>query len=180
MKRTMILVAFACVLAATSATGCQQEGVSAQSAATRFVLSAAAQSKVEQVLASYENVRQKLAKDDLAGTAADLATLERAANEAVSLAPAQGQPVLKAISEAAKALKDENKSNADQTRKAFGEVSRHVVALLVAVPSLQQGRFVFSCPMAQGYQKWVQTKAQLENPYMGTRMLTCGSPSDWS
>ncbi len=163
--------------------GCDQSGAgaaSAQPTIATFALSAAAAGKVEQALASYENVRAKLAKDDVAGIVADSGTLERAASEAAGLSAPDAQPVLKALATTAKQLKEMPKSDADAVRKAFGEVSRNVMTLLIAVPSLRQGRFAFHCPMAQGYPKWVQTKAQLENPYMGTRMLTCGSASDWT
>lgn len=157
--------------------GCQQENVSAQPGAVS--LPVAAQGKVEQALASYDNVRARLAKDDISGIVTDTANLQRAADEAAALTSGAGQSMLKSLAAAARALKDINKSNADEVRKSFGEVSRHVVTLLRAVPTLQAGRFVLHCPMAQGYQKWVQTKAQVDNPYMGTRMLTCGSASDW-
>jgi hypothetical protein len=167
-------------LTALSGLGCGQDAASAQQGSVAVVLSAEAQGKVDQALAAYENVRAKLAKDDVTGIVADAGNLERASNEAAALATGSGQSVLKALSAAAKALKDINKSDADEVRKSFGEVSRRVVALIAAVPSLQRGRFVFSCPMAQGYQKWVQTKSQVDNPYMGTHMLTCGSANDWS
>ena len=50
----------------------------------------------------------------------------------------------------------------------------------MARPFLQTGRLVFRCPMATGYGKWIQTKAPLENPLFGSKMLTCGEASDWS
>jgi len=54
-----------------------------------------------------------------------------------------------------------------------------MVALMVAEPSLSRGRHVFECPMANGYRKWIQPGANISNPYMGTRMPTCGSATDW-
>ena len=69
---------------------------------------------------------------------------------------------------------------ADDQRREFGALSRAVVTLLSEHEALAHGRYVFQCPMAQGYQKWVQTAEELENPYMGGRMLRCGSSSDWS
>ena len=76
-------------------------------------------------------------------------------------------------------LKAMSKSEANAVRKAFGEVSRPLVALLSASPQLRAGRHVFTCPMAQGYKKWIQTSDQISNPYMGTSMPMCGSGSDW-
>lgn len=169
----LVLVSAAC-LATAAVSGCQHDEASAQVAVVRFELSAAAAGKVEQALASYENIRAKLAKDDLA-IAEDATTLEASATAASALTSADGQAVLSALATAAKALKRMSTSDADALRKSFGEVSRHVVALITAVPALAQGRFVFSCPMAQGFEKWVQTKPQIDNPYMGKKMLTCGS-----
>ncbi len=61
-----------------------------------------------------------------------------------------------------------------KARAAFGELSRAVVAVVAADPSLQPGRFLFQCPMAKGYQRWVQLEEKMANPYMGKRMLECG------
>lgn len=174
---TRLIVVCAGWLATAAVSGCQQDEVSAQASqapTVRFELSAAAAGKVEQALASYENIRAKLAKDELA-VAEDAATLEASATAASALTSADGQAVLNALAAAAKALKGMPTSDADALRKSFGEVSRQVVALIAAVPALAQGRFAFSCPMAQGFQKWVQTKPQIDNPYMGKKMLTCGS-----
>lgn len=44
---------------------------------------------------------------------------------------------------------------------------------------LQRGWHVFRCPMAEGFQKWFQPYAQIENPYMGQYMLACGSSDKW-
>lgn len=163
--------------------GCQQDEVRAQTGAVVTVeLAPEVLRHTEQLLASYENVRARLANDDVTGLGDDLQKLETAATQAASAATsaAAAQAALRSIAGAAKTLRDVNKSNADEVRRTFGELSRHLVALLVLAPRLQSGRFVFQCPMAQGYQKWVQTKSQVNNPYMGTRMLTCGSASDWS
>lgn len=55
-----------------------------------------------------------------------------------------------------------------------------MVALAAEDPSLTEGRRVFSCPMAEGYQQWVQTSGKPENPYMGQQMLACGGAGSWS
>ena len=64
-------------------------------------------------------------------------------------------------------------------REQFGEVSKELVTIIAQTPALQEGRHVFTCPMAKGYQKWVQREAKMANPYMGKKMLECGSASDW-
>lgn len=68
----------------------------------------------------------------------------------------------------------------DAMRLAYGELSKPLVALASAAPELRGGRHVFLCPMARGYQKWLQAEPSLKNPYFGAKMLTCGEASDWS
>ncbi|MEC7984917.1 MAG: efflux RND transporter periplasmic adaptor subunit [Myxococcota bacterium] len=67
-----------------------------------------------------------------------------------------------------------------QARGAYQELSRSVIALISIYPSLKDGLFVFSCPMVEGYNKWVQTEETMANPYMGTAMLQCGMPAEFS
>lgn len=68
----------------------------------------------------------------------------------------------------------------DPMRLAYGELSKPLVALASAVPALREGRHIFECPMAKGYQKWLQAEPSLRNPYFGAKMLTCGEESDWT
>lgn len=143
-------------------------------------LSADRQQSIRRALDAYEQVRGQLARDEVAGVAASASVLEQAANEAAGKAPENLRVHLEGITSSARSLKDMPKNDAGAVRQAFGDVSRSVVALLAAEPSLQQGRHVFECPMAQGYKKWVQPTANLSNPYMGTRMPTCGSASEWT
>jgi Cu(I)/Ag(I) efflux system membrane fusion protein len=75
--------------------------------------------------------------------------------------------------EAAKQLGAE--SNLDKARIPFGEVSKTLVMLAGADPRLAKGRHVFDCPMTKTYNKWIQSSEQMSNPYMGPKMLACGS-----
>ena len=93
----------------------------------------------------------------------------------VQASPGQGS----GSADAAEALSRAPVDDPDAVRKAFGEVSRSVVALLAAEPSLREGLNIFECSMAQGYQKWVQKTETIENPYMGSQMLACGTKATW-
>ena len=126
------------------------------------------------MLAAYERVRGSLAADDANVTAA-AREIEAAASAAAATPGASEH--YKAIASGAAALA--TATELADARKAFGEISRHVVELLAADKMLAQGKFVFECPMAKGYRKWVQTSDALENPYMGKRMLHCGGESTW-
>jgi membrane fusion protein, copper/silver efflux system len=131
------------------------------------------------VLNAYEGLRSALAADDLSGAQAaakQLATVATEAGKGTSTALVAG---LKAIADAATVEAALAHTDATAVRKQFGEVSKHLVALVTSDAKLQQGRYVFECPMAPGYGKWIQTDTQVSNPYMGKRMLTCGSKSTW-
>ena len=134
---------------------------------------------VAATLTAYEDIRAKLAADDIAGATAQADALANAATEAAADAPEALRGELSNTARAAEALSKTPTDDPDAVRKAFGEVSRFVVALLATDSSLREGTHVFECPMAQGYQKWVQRTDATENPYMGKRMLACGSKATW-
>ena len=121
-----------------------------------------------QALERYEALRSKLAADDgaLQDDASALASAAREAKRDVLATAADSLAKLPAEDLAA-------------LRKQFGEVSKEIVTLIAETPALQEGRHVFACPMAQGYQKWVQLEETKANPYMGTKMLECGSATEW-
>ena len=84
------------------------------------------------------------------------------------------------ISAAATTLKANDFKDLEAARKEFGDLSKAMVALVSDVPELQSKLNVFSCPMAQDYPNWIQPSTQLENPYMGQRMLKCGKAIEWA
>ncbi len=131
-----------------------------------------APSSATAVLASYERVRAALAADDMSavpGAARDLESSARAA--------ATSSSHFAGIADGASRLA--GAADIKLARAAFGEVSQHLVALLGSDKSYASGQHVFECPMVTGYNKWVQPTKELENPYMGKRMLTCGGESSW-
>ena len=134
---------------------------------------------VAPTLSAYEEIRAKLAEDDLSEAAAQADVLASAATKAEAGAPEALRGPLSNTAKAAEALAKAPTDDADAFRKRFGEVSRSVIALLAAAPPLQEGLYLFECPMAQGYQKWVQRSEAIENPYMGQKMLVCGSKATW-
>lgn len=135
--------------------------------------------QLEGVLTAYQAIHAQLAQDDVKGAVESAAKLQAAAAAAGKSAPAAVQPHLSSLATAAAALSDVPPAEPDAVRKAFGEVSKPMVELLSAVPELREGWHVFECPMAQGYKKWAQPSDQISNPYMGTKMPTCGGETDW-
>lgn len=137
----------------------------------------------EDALGYYEQIRAALARDDGGPVPATALRLARAGREAAANAPSASiatGPPLQELVVAAEELGALPSSDLDALRIAFGEISRAVVTLVVADPTLARGRYIFRCPMTLGYKKWVQPSAELENPYMGSKMLRCGSETRWA
>jgi Cu(I)/Ag(I) efflux system membrane fusion protein len=136
---------------------------------------------VQAAFVSYDRVRALLAADETEGlgpVAEHLAASLEQALAAFDDAPPQVKDCLKQGMETAKQIG--SASGLEQARKHFGELSQLLVALGGADPRLQKGWNVFKCPMAEGFQRWIQKGKRLENPYMGPKMLACGSRSDWT
>jgi hypothetical protein len=135
----------------------------------------AGEAELETVLAHYEAIRALLAADQGEGVADRAKQLEAAAATAGPVGGEEARPHLTALAAAARELAAVEASDLDAMRLAFGELSRPMVALHQADEELAARYHVFECPMAKGYKRWVQPTDELENPYMGQEMLTCGS-----
>jgi hypothetical protein len=130
------------------------------------------------VLEGYEKLRVALADDRVDVVLATAQSVEAAGRTMIDEKKTGGPEVLGGAS-AIVALGD--KPDLEKARLAFGELSKGVVVVVAADATLQPGRFLFTCPMAKGYQRWVQIEQPvMANPYMGKRMLVCGEPvSPW-
>lgn len=161
------------------ASACEKKAEDTGGATTETAASTSVEDAARGPLEAYEMLRAGLANDDPSKVPATATSLASGARKAAASAPEAARKQFNALAEAADALAKTPTEDMDAVRKAFGEVSRHVVGLLADVPALRKGRHVFECPMAQDYGKWVQASEKLENPYMGKKMLGCGSKSDW-
>lgn len=132
------------------------------------------------VLEGYERVRQLLASDQVSAAGPAAKALATAAEGAAGDKATPDATVFGRIAPAAATLSTTDAKDSDAVRRQFGEVSRLVVELLSKNESLRGSRLVFDCPMAQGYRKWVQLTPTINNPYMGSKMLECGSASTWT
>lgn len=142
-------------------------------------LSARSQEALKLAFSGYEQIRAELARDVLDGVseqATGMATVLRdVAGSEPQLPSGLKTELTRAAGAADKLAKEQD---VEAARNLFGDVSRAMVALAQTVPSLAEGWTAFECPMAQGYKRWLQPDAQMANPYMGTRMLKCGTTVD--
>ena len=128
------------------------------------------------VLTEFERLHQDLARDSAANLAAIVGRLTPASDALTAAGHPQAAAIAAGVTALSAALPAAG-ATADLkvVRVAFGELSRGIVGAIAADPTLQVGRFLYQCPMAKGYQRWVELKPRMENPYMGSRMLECGS-----
>lgn len=164
MRSLVVVACFAFVTAACSDAAAKETAASAAPAVVAVVPAG----PLGDVLTGYEQLRAALANDDTTPVAALATKLEAPAAALAEAKKPGADDLVKAVA-ALKAAID-----VKAARLAFGDLSRGVVAAVAADATLQPGRFLFSCPMAAGYQQWVQLSSTMANPYMGKRMLGCG------
>lgn len=142
-----------------------------------------AKAAAQRVLAAYEAARQALAADSVSGL--DLAARELDVALPVVLRELAGvanaEALVTALEEArASALLLGADKDVAIARDHFAALSQALVALVRADPSLSHGLYLFECTMTKGYNRWLQPQPQIENPYQGSDMLSCGDPLDMS
>jgi hypothetical protein len=173
--RPAVLLACAVIGVASIFIACSRSREAVPESST---LPAETSARIDEAVAAYDVVRGALAEDrgDAKTSATELADAARLASVS---APATVRRPLEELSSAAQRLAGLESSDLSDARKAFGDVSQALIAVLSAEPSLQQGRHVYECPMAKGYKKWVQVSEGVSNPYMGSDMLQCGTEADF-
>ena len=143
-------------------------------------LSPPALAAAQQAITAYDAVRERLANDQLDGVSAHAGEVADALRAAAAAEPNAPAPLADALASGARAADELAATTAlDPARRAFGELSRWVVAIARAESRLQEGRHLFRCTMADGYENWIQASADKLNPYMGQEMPTCGAEADW-
>lgn len=128
------------------------------------------------VLADVDVMSTAFAQDKTAGVAEGADRIARAVE-----AMPEGSPAAAAVARAARDLHALGDAPLATVRPAYGELMRGLIGLLIAEPRLQQGYFLFECPMTTTYPRWIQRSPTMANPYMGSRMPMCGAAiTTWS
>ncbi len=128
---------------------------------------------VAAIVAPYDTCRALLSEDETDGLADCAGALAAAAKANRAALPAEQKDHADAIAAAATQLAAAG--DLEAARVAFAKASQPVVGLLAAVPGAAKQFHVFECPMAKNYKRWAQASPELANPYMGTKMQSCGS-----
>ena len=172
--RALFLLAWA-VICAASLLGCSKTDKAPPPGSSGPVATPA---NIGELLSAYGLVRGALANDrsDVRAEALELASAARSGMESV---PDRLRLPLEELAAASQRLAELDGSDLRRARSAFGEVSRELITLLSAEPGLQTGLWLYDCPMAEGYSKWVQSDEKVSNPYMGSEMLQCGKVAEF-
>ncbi len=129
---------------------------------------------------SYEALRALLAQDSLEGLSPRAGELKSALQQAAEATHGDAAPLAAWHQQGAEAASQlATAKDAEAARIPFARLSEALIALAAADPRLQEGWHVFECPMVDGVNQWLQREPKLENPYMGRRMLACGTSSEW-
>ena len=106
-------------------------------------------------------IHAALARDTIAGVAAQASTLRDAAT------------AVKATAVAAAATDLERQKTLADARRVFGTLSDALIDYARSTPAVRDsGIRVAYCPMVK--KSWLQKDGPVENPYYGSRMLACG------
>jgi hypothetical protein len=131
------------------------------------------------VLARYLTIQQQLAKDKLDGVAEEVAKLSKQVQVVAKsdVKPAEhADDYDKHIAALAAALDAFQSGNLEEARVSFGKVSAVLIAVLNEFPPpLESAVHVMNCPMwDKSPANWLQLAQKVENPFMGTKMSSCG------
>lgn len=130
---------------------------------------------------AYEEVRGLLASDQINGLAPRAERLAGLLDNARDAMPRRSRDLSRRLGEAEDAAgRLKNARTLEEARGSFAEISQVLTVVAACEPELAQGWHLFECSMTEGYNRWMQRSGEVENPYQGQAMQTCGSPSDWT
>lgn len=141
---------------------------------------------LRQLLDQYFALSKALADDQIDSVGSQFDELRQVAEELVRAADSANAPKLAEAARrvAAQAAQSTDKALTDpvKARTAFGRVSRSTIQLLAengGQTLFGKDVFLFRCGMAKvGYENWLWWSDEKLNPYMGQKMLTCGTKLD--
>ncbi len=144
--------------------------------ARAFNFNDGAKQALQVAFSGYEQLHAELARDELRAVPEVAPALATTLEEALTRDPATPAALKQALEASIAAAKQlPREQDLEAARRLFGTVSQGLVQAAMEDPRVADGWSLFECPMADGYKRWLQPEAQMANPYMGRRMLKCGS-----
>lgn len=136
---------------------------------------------LREAFGAYEEVRGLLAQDQVDGLAPRAERLETLLGNARGTLPRSSRDLAHHLEEAETAAgRLRTARTLPDARASFASLSQVLTRLAACEPKLAAGWHLFECSMTSGFNRWMQRGDQVENPYQGAAMQTCGTASDWS
>ncbi|MFO1520115.1 MAG: DUF3347 domain-containing protein [bacterium] len=143
-----------------------------------FAVDAKTAATMDEVAANYLNIQEKLAADTTVGIEAEavgiVKKLSPLLNQPCTLTSDSCMDLLQKISTAAEKMKG---NDIKSLRNSFGELSKPMGDYWKKFSPKWNEVYLFQCPMAGDGKGgvWLQRGPNLQNPYFGKAMLSCGS-----
>jgi hypothetical protein len=136
---------------------------------------------LQSILGAYDRIHESLAKDQIDGVAAQAVALRGSIRQLISSTP----ELMKQESYRSAAIKLRRTAegfdarNLEDGRAQFGFFSADLITFLKLYPALiDHSLYTITCPMwKESPAQWLQTTAQVKNPFLGKQMPDCGQVS---
>jgi hypothetical protein len=133
------------------------------------------------VLAAYDRIHESLAKDQIDGVPAQAVSLRASIRELISSTAElmKGEDYRSSLTKLRRTAEGFDARNLEDARAQFGFFSADLIAFLKGYPALvERPIYTITCPMwKESPAQWVQTTAQVKNPFLGKQMPDCGQVS---
>ncbi len=135
----------------------------------------------QSILGAYDKIHESLAKDQIDGVAAQADALRGAIAQLISLTPdlMKDEAYRKAVTKLQDTTKEFDADNLEDARAQFGFFSADLIAFIKLYPGpIDHPLYTITCPMwKESPAQWLQTTAQVKNPFLGKQMPDCGQVS---
>jgi hypothetical protein len=132
----------------------------------------------QSILGAYDRIHELLAKDQLGGVAAQAVALRGAIRKLISQSPElmKEEAYRNAVTKLRRTAESFDARNLEDARAQFGFFSADLIAVLKGYPALvDHPIYTITCTMwKESPAQWMQTTAQVENPFFGKQMPSCG------
>lgn len=123
---------------------------------------------IDMILQNYYEIQSALAQDTTSGIPAAAGSIDQTARS-IDSSDSELRGLVREIQTAAQKIQGQDLETA---RTTFFDLSRPLLVYLNKYHSDKQAAHRFYCPMAK--KGWIQSEKEIENPYYGNSMLTCG------
>jgi membrane fusion protein, copper/silver efflux system len=135
----------------------------------------------QSVLGAYDRIHESLVKDQIDGVAAQAVSLRASIRQLISSTPElmKEEGYRNVLAKLRRTAEGFDARNLEDARAQFGFFSADLIAFLKVYPALADHPiYTITCPMwKESPAQWVQTTAQVKNPFFGKQMPDCGQVS---